>query len=118
MIDVIKKDMSAILKEMALTILVDPEAVPTSEAAAAALLLSHVACQRANGDPIAGAGYAAALAEMERERPDFWKELKSTDAEGMIAELVAYKKRHYPRDLRKVVACGTLNDKVRVVCTD
>lgn len=50
MSDGTRKPMSAILKEMALTTLVDPEATPSSEAAAAALLLSHVAWQRANGD--------------------------------------------------------------------
>lgn len=118
MIDATRKQMSAILKEMALSTLVDPESAPTSEATAAALLLSHVAWQRANGDHFADTAYASALAEMQSSSPDFWKELKFTDAEGMIAELVAYKNRHYPRDLRKVVACGTFNNKVRVKWTD
>jgi len=65
MIDSVKKQMSAIFKEMALTTLVDPEAAPSSEAVAAALLLSHVAWQRANGDEFVDTAYALALAEMQ-----------------------------------------------------
>lgn len=113
-----KHPMSAILKEMALTVLVDPGSVPSSEAKAAALLLSHVAWQRANGAGLAGTAYAPALADLQRARPAFWKELKSTDAERTIAELVAYKKRHHPHDLRKIVACASGNDKIRVEWTD
>jgi len=118
MIDVARKQMSAILKEMALTTLVDPEAALSSEAAGAALLMSHVAWQRANGDDFADTAYTSVLAEMQKVRPGFWKELKSADAAGLIAELVAYKRRHYPHDMRKVVACGTFENKVRVEWTD
>ena len=118
MIDLNRKQMSAILKEMALTTLVAPEAIPSSEAAAAALLLSHVAWQRANGDQFPDRAYAEALAEMHRVRPDLWKEMRSADPRETIAELVAYKKRHYPNDKRKVVACGTFDDKVRVEWTE
>lgn len=77
MVDPGRKQMSAIMKEMALTTLVDPEAIPSSEAAAAALLLSHVAWQRANGDQFPDSAYAEALAEMHRARPDVWKEMSS-----------------------------------------
>jgi hypothetical protein len=113
-----RKQMSAIFKEMALTTLLDPDSMPSSEAAAAALLLSHVAWQRANGDQIADTAYSAALAEMQEARPGFWTELKSTDVAGLIAGLVAYKRRYYPQDRRKVVACGTFDNKVRVEWTD
>ena len=118
MIDSDRKQMSAILKEMALTTLVAPEAVPPSEAAAAALLLSHVAWQRANGDQFPDNAYAGALAEMRRARPDLSKEMKSADPRKTVAELVAYKKQHYPNDRRKVVACGTCDGKVRVEWTE
>lgn len=110
--------MSAILKEMALTVLVHPESVPSSEAKAAALLLSHVAWQRANGHSFPERMYARALADMQKARPDLRNELTSSDAEGMIAELVAYKKRHHRRDLRKIVACGSFDNKVRVEWID
>ena len=103
MIDVTRKQMSAILKEMALITLVVPGKTPSSEAAAAALLLSHVAWQRANGDQFPDTAYAPVLAEMHKAKPDFWKELKSTDAPKIVEELVAYKIRHYPHDRRKVV---------------
>jgi len=118
MIDVARKQMSAILKEMALTTLVAPEATPSSEAAAAALLLSHVAWQRANGDQFPDTAYAPALAEMHKARPDLWKEMKSADASKIVEDLVAYKRRHYPDDRRKVVACGTSDNKVQVQWTD
>jgi len=118
MIDVVRKQMSVILKEMALTTLVDPEGTPSSEAAAVALLLSHVAWQRANGDEFADTAYSMPMAEMQKAKSDLWKELKSADASGLIAALVAYKWRHYPHDKRKVVACGTFDNKIRVEWTD
>ena len=110
--------MSAILKEMALTVLDSPESVPSSEAASAALLLSHVAWQRANGDEITLAMYRSALAEMQKSRPGLWKELKSADPEALIAELVNFKNQNYPHDKRRVVACGTYNNKVRAEWTE
>ena len=110
--------MSEILKEMALTTLIGPESEPSSEAAGAALLLSHVAWQRANGDRITRKMYRPVLAAMQRVKPDFWKELKATDPEELIAALVAYKRQNYPGDKRKVVACGTYDNKVRVEWTE
>lgn len=110
--------MSAILKEMALTTFVDADTTPSSEAAAAALLLSHVAWQRANGDIVADAAYEAALAEMQLERPNLWREMKSSDIGTLIADLVAYKQRHYPSDGRRVVACGVHKGKIRVEWTE
>ena len=118
MIDMGRKQMSVILKEMAMTTLVDPEGTPSSEAVAATLLLSHVAWQRANGDEFTNTAYSSALAQMQKAKPDLWKELKSEDAAGLIAELVAYKRRHYPHDKRKVVACGAFDNKIRVEWTD
>lgn len=112
------KPMSEILKEMALTVFVRPEATPSSEAASAALLFAHVAWNRANGDEIADATYRSVLADMEISKPDFWKELKSDDAEAIILELIAYKNRHYPHDSRMVLGCGTIGNKVRVEWID
>ena len=118
MTDPDRKQLSAIMKEMALTTLVAPEAIPSSEAAAAALLLSHVAWQRANGDQFPDTAYGDALAEMQRARPSFWKEMKCTDPRKTITDLVAYKKQHYPNDKRKVVGCGVCDGKVRVEWTE
>lgn len=114
MINLTRKEMSAILKEMALTTLVNPHAIPSSEAAAAALLLSHVAWQRANGDIFVDSAYEAALAEIQGERPDLWREFRSPDASKLISDLVVYKQRHYPSDKRRVVACRVHDGKIRV----
>ena len=118
MVAAARKQMSVILKEMALTLFADADAIPSSEAVAAALLLAHVAWQRANGDDFPDTAYGAALIEMERERPTLWHELKSPDAATLVADLVAYKKSRYPGDRRKVVACGAYDNKVRVEWTD
>jgi len=66
-----RRPMSEILKEIALTILLRPEAVPSSEAAGAALLLSHVAWNRANGEEFTDHMYRGVIEEMENSRPDF-----------------------------------------------
>jgi len=110
--------MSEILKEMALTILLRPEAVPSSEAAGAALLLSHVAWNRANGEEFTDHMYRGVIEEMENSNPDFWKELRSKNAHSLIADLIQYKRTHHASDLRKVVSCGKFNDKVRVEWTE
>jgi hypothetical protein len=110
--------MSEILKEMALATLVRPEVTPSSEAASAALLLSHVAWNRANGEEIADAAYRSVLADMEVSKPDFWEELKSNDPDAIILELIAYKKRHYPHDSRAVLGCSRVGCKVPVEWID
>lgn len=111
------RSMSTILKEMALTVLVEPELVPSSEAAAATLLLSHVAWQRANGDNLPAKTYPSFLAELENVYPEFWRELKSKNPEEIIAGLVAYKEQHYLCDTRKIVTCSSFDQKVRVEWT-
>lgn len=118
MVALARKQLSLILKEMALTLFADPDAVPSSEAVAAALLLSHVAWQRANGHEFPDAAYIAVLDKIENERPTLWHELKSSDVATLVTALVVYKKRHYRDDRRKVVACGCYDKKVRVEWTD
>jgi hypothetical protein len=41
------------------------------------------------------------------DKPDLWNELKSDNIDVMIDELVAYKKKHYPNDLRRILTCGS-----------
>lgn len=118
MINLTRKEMSAILKEMALTMLVNPHAIPSTEAAAAALLLSHIAWNRANGVAIAESDCEAALAEIQGERPDLWREFRSPDASRLISDLLVYKRCHYPRDNRRITACILHPDKVRVEWTE
>ena len=110
--------MSVILKEMAMTMLVKPEAVPSSEAAATALLFSHVAWNRANGDDVPNKSYQSVLADIQESNLDCWKEFTSTNPDTLVAELIVYKKKYYPLDFRKVISCGTINHKVRVEWTE
>jgi hypothetical protein len=98
--------MSEILKEMALTLLKDPDAIPSSEAAHAALLLSHVAWNRAIGEAITDAACRSLLDGFEKTRPTFWSELVTRDWKVMVESLIDIKKRHYPDDTRVVVVCG------------
>ena len=113
-----RREMSAILKEMALTTVCAPRTVPSAEAVGVALLLSHVAWQRANGDAVAETAYAPVLAKMLKARPDLWTELTSSDTTKLITDLVAYKQRHFPHDRRRVLVCGTVDHKVHVEWTD
>jgi hypothetical protein len=101
-----EKKMSEILKEMALTLLKDPDAIPSSEAAHAALLLSHVAWNCAIGEAFTDAACRSLLEEFEKTRPTFWDELATRDWKAMVESLIDTKKRHYPDDTRVVVVCG------------
>ncbi len=118
MIEMERKAMSAIFKEMALTILHTSDTAPSSEAVGVALLMTHVAWQRANGEDVPETSYAPVLTNMQETNPALWKELKSSDTAILIAKLMAYKRLHYPRDHRNVVVCGTVENKVHVEWTD
>lgn len=113
-----RKPMSAVLEEMAKTALLWPEAVPTAEAIAATLLLTHVAWNRAIGDVFPDDVYQSVLTDLEKANPDFWRELQSRDCTALITGLIAYKWRHYAQDQRRVVSCGILNQKVRAEWMD
>lgn len=106
--------LSDIMKEMAQRLLRDPDAVPSSEAAHVALFFANVAWNECVqlGQP--REGYRAVWETIEAENPALWNEFESTDVDRMIDELVEYKKAHYPGDQRRILTCGTLNDKVRV----
>ena len=99
---------------MACAVLSRPEAVPSSEAAHAALLFAHIAWNRAAAVGAPGANYSPMLREFEGSNPRLWNELKSADAEALIIELAAYKQAHHPNDHRHVVVCGMLGDNVHV----
>ena len=78
---------------MACTVLRQPEAQPSSEAAHAALLLAHVAWNRAAG--FGTPDYRPILREFETSNPSLWNELTSSDAEVLIAALARYKQVHH-----------------------
>lgn len=111
-----KRPLSAIIKEMAFTVLRRPEAVPSSEAAHAALLLAHIAWNRRSdrGTP----HYRPMLSEFEASNPALWEELKSADPEELIAELAAYRERHHRNDQRYLVVCGMRGAEVHAEWID
>ncbi len=107
-----KRPLSAIIKEMAFTVLRRPEAPPSSEAAHAALLLAHIAWNRRSDSQTPD--YRSMLREFETSNPSLWDELKSSDPDELIAELGAYRALHHPNDRRYLVVCGMRGDKVHV----
>jgi len=53
---------------------------------------------------------------IEAENPNLWSELKSSDIDAMIDELVEYKKAHFLDDRRRILTCGgTSRSTVRVL---
>jgi hypothetical protein len=95
--------MSEIMEEMAHTLLLDPDS-PSSEAAHVALFFANAAWNECVGPR---EGYRNVWEAIEAEKPDLWNELKSDDIDAMIDELVAYKKKHYPNALRRILTCGS-----------
>ncbi|MBF0154519.1 MAG: H-NS histone family protein [Magnetococcales bacterium] len=98
--------MSEIFREMALTLFKIPDAVHSSEAMHAGLLLSHVAWNRAVGERFSDKQYEDVLKVFEKSRPSMWKEFLIQDSRLMIDRLIDYKKSNYSLDSRIVVVCG------------
>ena len=106
--------LSGIMKELAESVFRDPRAVPSSEAAHVALLLVHVAWNRALGQPLPEAQYRPMLEEMEQANPELWNELAGSDVERMVERLMALKAGRYPRDDRVIHVCGMCDGNVHV----
>ena len=109
--------MSKILLGLAERLLAKPSEETSSEGCAAALLLAHVAWNRAV-DPLGGdqvGQYRKGLAAFKAENPKCLQELKSADCEAMIQELIAVKRALYPTDDRIIRLCAlTPQQTVRV----
>ena len=108
------RKLSEIMKEMAETLLRNPDAVPSSEAAHVALFFANVAWNESVGLDHPRGGYRNAWEAMAAENPALWGELKSRDTDALIDELVRYKQAHYPDDRRRILTCGIPEGKVRV----
>ena len=100
------RKLSDIMKEMSELLLRDPDKIPSSEAAHVALFFANIAWNECVGLDHAREGYRSAWETIEAENPALWHELKSNDIDGMIDELVEYKKAHYPDDRRRILTCG------------
>jgi hypothetical protein len=109
--------MSEVILGLAERVLAQPPEKTSSEGAAAALLLAHVAWNRAL-DPLGGdqvGSYRKVPRVLQRENPKCLRELKSADCEAMIQELTKLKLALYPADDRIICLCGiTERSTVRV----
>ena len=111
--------LSEVMKEMAETILRDPKAVPSSEAAHAALFLSSAAWNHCLRPDLTGHDYHKVFREFSRSNPKFWSELLSSDPEALLLSLRRYKERHYADDRRWIVVCGMVpGGKIHVEWSD
>jgi hypothetical protein len=98
--------MSEIMEEMAHILLRDPDS-SSSEAAHVAVFFANAAWNECVGLDHERESYRNVWESIEAERPDLWNELKSDDIDAMIDELVDYKKKHYPNDMRRILTCGS-----------
>ena len=108
--------MSKVLLSLAERLLAQPSKKPSREGCAAALLLAHVAWNRAL-DPLnyQFINYREGLAAFEEENPKCLQELKSTVCEAMIQEFIDLKRALYPADDRVILLCAlTPQQTVRV----
>jgi hypothetical protein len=106
--------MSDIMKEMSERLFRDPDAAHSSEAAHVALFFANVAWNECIGLAHPRRSYRNVWQSIEAENPALWNELKSNDIDGMIDELVEYKKAHFPDDRRRILTCGILDGRIRV----
>ena len=113
------RKMSEIMQEMAERLLRNPAASPSSEAVHVALFFANVAWNECVGLDHAREGYRNVWESIEANNPALWNELKSNDIDGMVDELVEYKKAHYPDDRRRILVCGGTpegNDPCGMAC--
>lgn len=92
------------IKEMASSVLKDPNAIPSGPAAEAALVLAGAAWNSAVGNTVMRKEHRKLVEQIDWSGVRPWAELRSDDTHKLIAELVDYKQDHYPGDLRRIVA--------------
>ena len=104
------RKMSDIMKEMMVRLLRNPEEAPTSEAVHVALFFANMAWNECVGIAHPRESYRNVWEHIEAENPTLWNELKSNDTNAMIDELIEYKKKHFPKDRRRILVCGGTPD--------
>ena len=114
MVEDVRPKLSAIVKKLAESVFRDPRAVPSSAAAHMALLLVHVAWNRALGQPLPEAQYQPMLEELEQTNPELWNELADGDVERLLDRLTALKEARFPQDDRVIQVCGMRDGNVHV----
>ncbi len=114
MVENVRPKLSTIVKELAESVFRDPRAVPTTAAAHLALLIVHVAWNRAVGQPLPEAQYRPMLEVLEQTNPKLWDELADSNVERMIDRVDALKRARYPQDHRVIQVCGMRDGNVHV----
>ncbi len=112
------RKMSEIVLEMSVTLLKSPAPSPSSEAAHAALLFTHVAWNKAIGSNDIGRTYRIFLQKFENSNFVLWDEFRITDHQKIIDSLIAFKNEFYPDDLRVIHVCGMREGNVHVEWSD
>ncbi|MCP5069853.1 MAG: hypothetical protein GY946_25070 [bacterium] len=113
------RKLSEIIKEMALRLLENPDAIPSEPAAIAALMLAGAAWNSALGDDVMRDKHRELVDQIDWEDVVPWAEFRSADTDKHVAELADYKRQHYPEDRRRIVATEmTPEGEVRVHWTE
>ncbi len=108
--------LSAIILELAQTAFAKPKAIPSSEAAHAALLFAQVAWNRELGHETEG--YQKLLKVFVKSNHKLWSELSSRDPETLIKTMSQVKARRYPEDIRVIIVSGMREGNVHVEWCD
>jgi hypothetical protein len=106
--------MSEVLEEMTKLLLRHPRKTPTVEAAQVALFLANAAWNESVGLGGSRERYRNVWETIQARNPKLWNEFKSNNINGMIDELIQYKKSHNATDGRRILTCGIADGKIRV----
>lgn len=98
-----ERKLSEIIKEMAHLLLKNPSIPPTEPASAAVLLLAGAAWNIAVGDENLPDNHCKVIEQIDWGNVKPWEELRSNDTDWLIAELVEYKQKRFPDDLRLIM---------------
>lgn len=98
-----EQKLSERVKEMAIQLLKNPEAIPTEPAFVAALMIATAAWNIATGFIVPRDEYRKIVDQIDWGSVEPWAELRSNDINKLVAELVEYKKKHYSNDHRRLV---------------
>ena len=111
--------LSEIIKEMAVRLLKKPDAGATEPATMAILMLAGAAWNSAIGDNVMRDQHKKLVEQIDWSGVTPLSELRSGDTDQLIAELVDYKREHYPCDRRHVLATEMTSDgNIRVHWTE
>ncbi len=81
-----------------------PDTASSESATMAVLMLAGAARNSAIGDNAMRDQHRKLVDQIDWDDVKPWAELRTADSEQLIAELVEYKREHYPNDIRRVMA--------------